>query len=215
MAFDTYTDLQAAVANWLHRTDLAAVIPDFILLAEKDFNRRLNVTGKETNYATTLNSTMQSVLLPADYATPVALWNEYNQPRWPVPFMVVAEMPKTTVMAMPCAWAIDGDTIVFDCPADQNYPLTLRYIQSLYLKYSVDGTSTMLSDYPDLYLYGTLAQSAPYMRDDTRLPMWQQQYEKILAAIKAEASRDKAAPLRTDIPRSTIRRNGFNINRGW
>ena len=34
MALSTYTDLQASVANWLHRSDLTAVIPDLVGLAE-------------------------------------------------------------------------------------------------------------------------------------------------------------------------------------
>lgn len=30
-----YVWLQAAVAGWLHRTDLTSVIPDFVMLAKK------------------------------------------------------------------------------------------------------------------------------------------------------------------------------------
>lgn len=215
MAFNNYTDLQAAVANWLHRADLAANIPDFIYLAETDFNRRMNVTNKELSVPLTLAAGAQSIALPADYATPVALWNEFNQPRWELPAVTVAEMPKRPTPAMPCLWAVDGKTIVFDCPADQTYPITLRYIQSLHIADSVDGTSAMLTRYPDLFLYGALAHSAPFLRDDTRLSMWAAVYEKLLAGAKGEASRDKGiATLRTDIPRGR-HRGGFDINRGY
>jgi hypothetical protein len=34
MALSTYSDLQTAVATWLHRSDLTAIIPDLITLAE-------------------------------------------------------------------------------------------------------------------------------------------------------------------------------------
>lgn len=216
MPFSNYTELQSSVADWLHRADLAAVIPDFILLAEKDFNRRFNVTPKELSAALTLTAGAQAVNLPVDYATPVALWNELTQPRWELPLMTVAEMPRNSATATgPCAWAIDGAQIVFDYPADQNYPLTLRYVQSVFLKDAAGGANTMLTRYPDLYLYGALAQSAPYMRDDGRIAVWQAKYEQIIAGARAEASRDKAAPLRMDLPRSTTGRSGFNINRGW
>ena len=33
MALTTYTELKASVADWLNRTDLTNVIPDFISLA--------------------------------------------------------------------------------------------------------------------------------------------------------------------------------------
>ena len=43
MALDgTYTGLQASVADFLNRSDLAASIPDFIVLAEANLNRLLN-----------------------------------------------------------------------------------------------------------------------------------------------------------------------------
>jgi len=39
----TYAGLKASVADWLNRADLAAVVPDFIALAEGQMNRRLRV----------------------------------------------------------------------------------------------------------------------------------------------------------------------------
>ena len=39
MAITTYAQLQTATANWLDRTDLSARIPEFIELAEANFNR--------------------------------------------------------------------------------------------------------------------------------------------------------------------------------
>ena len=41
MPIATYTDLQSSVADWLNRSDLSAVIPTFIQLAEAKFNREL------------------------------------------------------------------------------------------------------------------------------------------------------------------------------
>jgi len=41
MAISTYTELQSAIADWLNRDDLAAVIPTFISLAEVGMERVL------------------------------------------------------------------------------------------------------------------------------------------------------------------------------
>ena len=43
MAFTTYTELKASVADYLARTDLTAQIPDFITLAEKRLKRDLRI----------------------------------------------------------------------------------------------------------------------------------------------------------------------------
>src|SRR5579871_2673449 len=45
MALSSYSALQAAIADWLYRTDLAAAIPDFITLAEAQISRRLVMAG--------------------------------------------------------------------------------------------------------------------------------------------------------------------------
>ncbi|TAE78733.1 MAG: hypothetical protein EAZ84_00410, partial [Verrucomicrobia bacterium] len=41
MSIDTYAELQSAIADWLDRQDMTAVIPSFISLAEADINRVL------------------------------------------------------------------------------------------------------------------------------------------------------------------------------
>ena len=49
----TYTDLQTAVAQWMHRTDLTALIPDFIALTEEKLNRYLRTKDNETTLSPT------------------------------------------------------------------------------------------------------------------------------------------------------------------
>ena len=49
----TYTELLAKVAAWLNRTDLTAVIPDFVTLAEERMNRHLRVRQMEVALAAT------------------------------------------------------------------------------------------------------------------------------------------------------------------
>ena len=41
MPITTYTELKAAIADFLNRDDLSAVVPTFISLAEADIQRRV------------------------------------------------------------------------------------------------------------------------------------------------------------------------------
>ncbi len=41
MALSTYTELKSSLADWLNRSDLTSVIPDFISLAEAQIERQL------------------------------------------------------------------------------------------------------------------------------------------------------------------------------
>jgi hypothetical protein len=47
MPLQTYTDLITALGNWLQRSDLAAVLPNFVQLFEAAANRRLRVRQQE------------------------------------------------------------------------------------------------------------------------------------------------------------------------
>ena len=40
MALNNYANLKTSIANWLGRTDLVNDIPDFVTLAENDFNAK-------------------------------------------------------------------------------------------------------------------------------------------------------------------------------
>ena len=51
MAFTTYSELKTTVANYLGRSDLTSVIPDFIRLAETRLQRELR-TRQMLNSAT-------------------------------------------------------------------------------------------------------------------------------------------------------------------
>ena len=65
MALSNYTELQASVAAFLNRSDLSSVIPDFITMAEAEFNRTLKV--REMSVRTRAPIDSQYVKLPADF----------------------------------------------------------------------------------------------------------------------------------------------------
>ena len=67
MALDTYTNLKTSIADWLNRSDLTAVIPDFITLAEAQMNRDLNeLTALQKTVTGTVDSVTTSIAIPAD-----------------------------------------------------------------------------------------------------------------------------------------------------
>jgi hypothetical protein len=200
MAITTYAELQTAVSDWLHRTNLTARVPDFIRLAEATINRRLQIYPKEITVSLSPDVGTRLIPLPSDYGSPIALWNDYISPRQEVEATTVDQLPvNESVSGPPRYWAIDGANIALNIMADQNYPLQFCYVQNIYLSDSTP-TNSIFAAHPDLYLYGALAQSAPYTRDDARLPMWKSEFERALREVAAEASRSRGvATLRTEI----------------
>lgn len=212
MPFADYTELQAAVTGWLHRKDLAARVPDFIALAETSMNRIVHVSAMENEVPLLLAADARSIPLPVGFGTPLAAWLAAPQPREELSAMVAEALPVTNAPGRPRYWAIDGLSLAFECPADVATPVTLRYRGGFRLSAEAP-TNALLDKYPDLYLYGTLLQAAPYIRDSDSIGLWQAMYRQAVKEINAAESRARAAaPLRTELAGLLGRCSGHFMN---
>lgn len=213
MSFDTYANLQLEIISWLHRADLTAKVPGFIALAEAAINRKLNIVPKEIDVSLVTVVGSRYVAKSAGLSEPIAIWNEYTQPRDRLTAVPPEQMTVNTfVNGAPSYWAIDGSNIAFDKKADLAYPLTFRYVKDGALS-DANPTSELLTRAPDLYLYGALSQAQKYMKDDKRAAVWVGEFKEILRAVHAEYSRTKSvAPLMTELPVSLL---NSRINRRY
>jgi hypothetical protein len=209
MALDNYVDLQAAVASWANRSDLP--LADLINLAEVRMKADGQARGMEqdNSLVTVVNS--RFVALPSLYLQPVQLWIEWSWGREALTNVAPGQMLTRTNSGRPYYWAIDNTNIEFERPSDQVYSLTLR--STLIFQLATQSTNYVLTNYPDVYLYGTLAQAALWAKDDEQFQRMNAAYEVAFDNFKrAEARSRTLAPLRTD---DQLRRElPFNIFSG-
>lgn len=200
MAYDTYAGLQTTVADWLHRTDLTARVPEFINLAERVINRRLNIFPREVETSLVAPTLTRFIPLPDDFGQPIALYMADIDPRQQLTYVLAAQLQVDDANATrPSQWAVDGSNIAFASKSDQSYAVTLRYQQNTLLSDLAPMHATF-ARYPDLYLYGALAQAAPYVRDDARWPMWETKFKGLLREAAQDAAMATAnAELRTEL----------------
>jgi len=213
MALATYSDLKTSIANWLHRDDLTAIIPDFIVLCESRLNRLLNLNKMEAETTLTMTPASRYVPYPADMSSPIALWVETYKPRQRINYVPPTELPvASNISAIPQYFTIDGSNLAFDMLADQAHVLTFRYNQQLSLS-DVVTTNAILQEYPDLYLYGSLLEAAPFIKDTEIVGLWQAKFSNALQEVNDNEGRTQAlSMLATEIkPRGSR----FNINRGY
>jgi hypothetical protein len=180
MTIANYAELQAAVASWLGRSDLTAIIPDLITLFEACANRRLRVRQMETSINLTPSS--GSVALPADYlawrrvtwtgSTRVEL--EYVHPSY-----LQAAYPDTP-SATPRVFTIEGSTLKIR-PVDDT-ALEFDYFEKIE---ALSGTVNWLfSAHPDLYLLGSLVEAEMFLVNDPRAAMWKARRDEIFDEIE-------------------------------
>jgi hypothetical protein len=215
MAITNYSELQAAAANWLNRTDLSGSanrIPEFIDLAEARLNRDLKLRAMESDQGLTTAIGSRFIALPAGYLEPIALFIERFTGREALVF-VPSAMETSAAAGEPQCWTIDGSNIAFERAADQVYSMTFKMLTAFALS-DANPTNWLLSNYPDLYLAATLAEGFGFLMDDEALK-WVARYGQTLSEVNAKEARSRSmAQLKTDIP-LPLQRRTFDINRGW
>ena len=91
----------------------------------------------------------------------------------------------------PIYYTILGNRIRLIPAPGQTTPeyLDLWYYARLNPLNNTTSTNWALSRYPDLYLYGSLLHSAPYLKADDRIQVWEGAYQTILRDVEIEADR--------------------------
>lgn len=203
MSISTYAELQTAVGNWLNRGDLAAVIPDFISLCEAKINRTTRLLQAEAivNLSTSTSSRLVAFpsgmqeLLDLSIVTPNAN-DSQDQLTYISPDRMTWEV--TNIPQQPELYTI-RDKIELNSYSDQVYTLKAHIRQKWDIASS--GTNWLLTNYPDIYLYGSLAEAAPYIKDDARIGIWQSLYAQAVGQANESDSRSRVnGPLVVDVP---------------
>lgn len=178
MALGTNAELKTSIAGWLNRDDLTAVIPDFITLAEAEMRRRLRrATESTTIYVATGN--MDG---PSDMAEPISLWLDTADPyrdkplRLGTPEMIAERRAREGTTGRPDLYAFYDGQLQFAPEPDQSYDGILLYAQQLTPLTTDESYNAVLTEAPDLYLFGALLQAAPYLEHDERIAVWYQKF---------------------------------------
>jgi hypothetical protein len=209
MTIATQGDLVTAVSNWLYgRTDLAARVPEFITLFEAKANRTLFCRQMEVRSVVTLDTTLaesEFIALPWDFQTMrrVRLVNAFSTTNGVSPekprlrFATGAQMDdlrdKNPAPNVPIWFTVFGSEIELCPKPDFNYLVEMVYrqnIPALNTTPTINGvvqplitTNWLLTFAPDAYLYGTLMEAAPYLRDDERIPTWKAGVDGVIAEL--------------------------------
>lgn len=191
MSISSHTELVTAVQNWLHRADLSAVASDFVSLGEQKINRMLRVRAMEADLSVAISNGVAA--LPTDY---VQLKYAYidgtpAQPldRKPAQF-VLSTYPTRSSEGKPRYIARQGDNFIFGPYPDSGYTVKGVYYKRLDPLSGTNLTNWFTAYAPDLLLYAALLEAAPYMKNDSRIPVWQAKYSEALGQVQGADDRE-------------------------
>jgi len=188
MSISTYTELSDALTNWLHRADLTSHIPEFIAMGEAHLNRKLRVKEMEASATVTPSQSVRYVALPTGYMEQIAFTDDYGDPLTEVDPERLEQLAYGIGAQRPYYYRISS-RIDFEAVADTAYSYTLRYRKRLDL--ATDLTNSVLTNHPDAYLYASLMQSAPFIRDDAQIMTWKTLMDDAVKEANSQSTRSQ------------------------
>lgn len=193
MAFDTFSNLKTAIANYLNRDDLTAFIGDFITLTESRLNRELRVREMiSSDISTTTVSGTQSYSLPTGFLEAKSVVYQSN-PYKTLKFISNSDFydkyNASVGNGQPNFFTIVGTNILLGNPPDSANTLQIDYFKTITPLSDSNPTNSILTNYPELYLYGSLAESSSFTFQDERIQTWGSLYKEAIKNANETAER--------------------------
>ena len=201
-AFTSYENLKTNIADYLARNDLNDKIPMFVALAEKRLNRdlRLRQTLQQSTY--TLDSGFQ-VPTPSDFLEMKDIHIDAN-PIVNLNFKTVSQfyrLDNVSGSGNPINYTLVSNNFVLAPRPTGSSVINMTYYKIPKVLSDTNSSNEYLDVCPDLLLYASLVESAPFLMNDERLTTWEALYTRGLTSITKsdEQSEFPAQPLAVQI----------------
>ena len=194
MAIGTFAQLKTAAANWLDRSDLTDRIPEFITLAEARFNRVLRIRDMET-----VSTAISTAAGTREYDLPTGFvqMREFHlttDPLTPLSYITPEMMSRIwagSSRGKPEVFTVIAVKVRLGPNPDAVYTTSMLYYKKITALSASATTNDMLTNNPDIYLYGTLLEATPFIMQDERVGLWLAAFEKAVADIQNQDNKDR------------------------
>ena len=179
----TYAGLQTAIKGFLDRFDVDPAA--FVTLAEARLKKDPRVKRLENQGAFAVDAETET--LPSDFHSLEALYHNGGSYFGPLD-IVGADMLGTIrgtyggASGVPRYAAVVEGSLHFAPVPDVSYSLRLVYWQTITPLSS--WVNWLLTSHPDIYLFASLCEAAPYVKDPAMVPLWEQKLEAALEALR-------------------------------
>ena len=161
------------------------------MLAEQIIASQIKFLGNLTVQTSTMTVGQPIIDKPARWHKTVSMNVTVNGEKQPVLLRKYEYLrnynPDADVTGVPAYYGDYDYThwLVAPSPAD-DYEFEVLYYERLQPLDSSNQTNWFTTYAPQALLYGSLLQAMPYIKNDERMPMWQQNYDLIIQTLKQE-----------------------------
>lgn len=189
----TYDSLVENIQSYLERSDAATIekIPTFIMLAEQVIASQIKFLGNLTVQSSTMTADQNVIDKPARWHKTVSMNITANGQRQPVLLRKYEYLRQywqdPTATSTPLYYCDYDYTHWMVAPTpDEAYVFEVLYYERVQPLDSSNQTNWFTTYAPQALLYGSLLQAMPFLKNDTRMPFFQQQYDLIMQTLIAE-----------------------------
>ena len=192
MALSTKAELRASIKSWTKRSDFTdAECDDFITLCESEFNRVIRIPANETR-DTAFAISSGTVALPTGFREfrQININEMGGYALKVISPQAAADYFDNDSSGPPTDYMITGTNLrVFPAP-DGAYTADIIYFKA-FDALTDAVTNFIFTDHVGVYLWGSILQSAPFVADDPRIPVWAAKYQDSVRAVIEEGARTR------------------------
>ena len=196
----TYTSLFETVKDYLERDDqhLVGEIPLFIMLGQRRIAHDFKILGLKTFISGNMSPGDPVIRKPSqwlDNSTFNIGTNDIGQTNFQTRIQVLQRgyeycrmyWPDPTVRDQPKYYCdYDFFTWFVSPTPDDTYPFEIAYFETPTLIDLVTQTNWVTQNIPEVLIYATLLETATYLKDDDRVPVWTTFYNTAKEAVNRE-----------------------------
>lgn len=192
MSISTRSELEAAIALWLDRSDLTAEIPGFIDLLEGQLNRQLR---SERMVCRTRATTAKGfTALPDRWLEAISIrLPEVADKRKLVykPPHELIDLYYGELADTPRFYTILGREIQVAPEPNAATVVEMVYYKKIVLGTADSDTNWLLEEAPDVYLFGALTMANAYLKHDERVQTWADRLSNAMTELNNMAMRNQ------------------------
>jgi len=190
----TYDNLTTTIYQYLERNDTAVVnqVPVAISLCEYEIAQQIKTLGQLNVAESTLTVGNPVIPKPARWRKTVSMkYTDASGNKQPI-FLrkyeyLTSYWTNSSNTAPPIYYAdYDYDHWYIAPTPDQSYAFEVLFYERILPLSSTNQTNWLTQNAPNALLFGTLLQMTPFLKNDARIPTWQQMYQNALNMLKSE-----------------------------
>lgn len=191
---NTFSTLKTSIARWLGQDDLTTYIPDFLEIAQVRVNRLLRIRAMEDTASLSTVAGQDYVALPTDFIGMRGVYIDGTH-QYRLQYLTPEQLNNQNHdSGRPRFFTIRGDNMVFAGNADAVYSVKLSYYKKLSLLSNTNTSNWFTTNFPHLYLYGSLQAAAEFIQDDAQVQKWSALFQNAIREIEESDQREKYGP---------------------